>query len=290
MTVLDPDFLKSFLAIAETGNYSSAAVRVHKTQSTVSAQMKRLEELLEVPLFEKVGRRNLLTPEGVRLLQYAKSIVRLNEETVGAFRPRQTQGSIRVAMSDDYAQAFLVPALTRFSHRYPQVEVEILTSDARSLLQRPDSGDFDAIVASCNAGISDIEVLRTDRLHWIGANGTTLHAGETIPLALWADGCAWRQMCLTALARADRNYRILHTTSNAPLLRSVVGQGLAVTLGPDWYLTPGLSVLTDMDRLCPLGDDSVGIKVLNPSPAEPLVIFLDYLRSVFSSPNAMANP
>ncbi|MBU1335956.1 MAG: LysR family transcriptional regulator [Alphaproteobacteria bacterium] len=284
MTVLDPDFLRSFLAIADTGSYGTAATRVHKTQSTVSAQMKRLEELLDVALFERVGRRNLLTPEGNRLLHYARSIVRLNDETFGAFRPKQSRETIKLGMSDDYAQAFLLPALARFSQRYPQVEVEVLTTDSRSLRQEDETGGFDAIVASCSSGLGELEVLRTDRLHWIGRVGTSLHAEETIPLALWADGCAWREVGLAALAGSERAYRVMHTTSNAPLLRAVVAEGMAVTVGPDWYLAPGLTVLAEMDRCCPLGEDSVGMRVLNPVISESLSIFLDYLRICFRSP------
>ena len=101
MIAIDPDFLRSFLAISDTGSYGAAAKRVNKTQSTVSAQMKRLEETLGVALFEKAGRRNLLSPEGLRLLQYAKSIVRLNEETVNPFRQVEATGAIKIGLSDD---------------------------------------------------------------------------------------------------------------------------------------------------------------------------------------------
>jgi DNA-binding transcriptional LysR family regulator len=283
MTVLDPDLLKSFLAIADTGGYGPAASRVHKTQSTLSAQMKRLEQLLGVALFEKVGRRNVLTPEGHRLMQYARSIVHLNDEVVSAFKPRKANSSIKIGMSDDYAQAFLLPALARFSRRYPGVEVEVLTSDSRTLRDSDNPHGFDAIIASCKSGIGDLEVLRTDRLHWIGSRSRPPHDSQTIPLALWADGCAWRQMGLAALAKASRSYRIVHTTSNAPLLRSVVEEGLAITLGPEWYLSSGLTILPEMDRLCPLGEDSVGIKLLTSHASDSLPTFLDYLRTFFSS-------
>ncbi len=284
MTVLDPEFLRSFLAIADTGSYSAAAARVNKTQSTVSAQMKRLEELLNVALFDKVGRKNALSPEGMKLLNYARSIVRLHDETIEIFQPRRSQEVIRLGMSDDYAQAFLMPALRKFSRRYPEVEVQMLTSDSRSLRQPDDIGEFDVIVASCSSGVGGLEVLRTDELHWIGREGSRLHEHKTIPLALWADGCAWRDMGLAALAAGERDFRVMHTTSNAPLLRSVVAEGIAITVGPQWYLAKDTSVLTAMDAACPVGRDSVGLRVLAPSISDTLEIFLDYLRASFRSP------
>lgn len=282
MIALDPDFLRSFLAISDTGSYGAAALRVNKTQSTVSAQIKRLEEMLGVSLFEKAGRRNLLTAEGLRLREYAKSIVRLNEETVNAFRQTPPSGTIRIAMCDDYAQAFLVPALTRFTGQFPDVEVEVLTADTRSLRERPDFDSFDLVVVSSNSGMEGIEVLRTDKLHWIGGKDHMAHLEHRLPLALWSEGCTWRGMGLAALARSDRPYRIVHTTSNAPLLRAVVSQGLAVTIGPKWYLAPGLTVLDDLDRVCPLGDDGLGLKVLSNPASPPLAAFVDHLRVCFS--------
>lgn len=288
MIAIDPDFLRSFLAISDTGSYGAAAKRVNKTQSTVSAQMKRLEDTLGVALFEKAGRRNLLSPEGLRLLQYAKSIVRLNEETVNAFRQGEATGAIKIGMCDDYAQAFLIPVLTRFARRYPLVEVEVLTADTRSLHERVDLDSFHAIIASGNSGLDGLETLRRDRLYWIGAEDHRVHLEPRMPLALWSEGCAWRGMGLAALAQADRAYRIVHTTSNAVLLRAVVREGLAVTIGPKWYLAPGLTLLDDMNRTLPLGEDTVGIKVLAGEIPEPLAVFLDYVRAGFRNETGLS--
>lgn len=287
MLSLDPDFLRSFLAIADTGSYGAAALRVNKTQSTVSAQMKRLEETLGVPLFEKAGRRNLLSPEGLRLLQYAKSIVRLNEETMSAFRPGEASGAIKIGMCDDYAQAFLIPVLSRFARRYPMVEVEVLTADTRSLRERSDIDSFHAIVGSGSSGLEGMEILRRDHMYWIGSTEHHAHLETRVPLALWSEGCSWRGMALAALAQADKPYRIVHTTSNAVLLRAVVREGLAVTVGPKWYLAPGLTVLDDMNRTWPLGEESVGLKVLAREITEPLAVFLDYVRAGFRQHTAL---
>lgn len=289
MIAIDPDFLRSFLAISDTGSYGAAAKRVNKTQSTISAQMKRLEDTLGVTLFEKAGRRNFLSPEGLRLLHYAKSIVRLNEETVNAFRQVEVASAIKIGMSDDYAQAFLTPVLKRFTQRYPQVEVEVLTADTRELRERADLDSFDAIVVSANSRLDGLEILRRDRLYWIGGEGCHVHLDERLPLALWSEGCNWRAMGLAALAQTNRDYRIVHTTSNAPLLRSVVREGLAVTIGPKWYLGAGLVLLEDMNRTWPPGEDSVGLKVRSNELSEPLEVFLNYLRSCFRKEGSFAD-
>ena len=80
--LLDVDQLRTFIAIAETGSFTRAADIVHKTQSAVSMQMKRLEERLDRAIFARDGRASKLTEDGERLLDYARRIVKLNVETI----------------------------------------------------------------------------------------------------------------------------------------------------------------------------------------------------------------
>lgn len=278
MLSLDPDFLRSFLAISETGSYAAAAERVNKTQSTVSAQMKRLEEMLGVSLFKKVGRRNVLTPEGQRLLGYARSMVRLNDETVTAFRPQSVKGSIKIGTSDDYAQAFLPRVLADFSRTHCCVEVEVVTDGTPALIPRLESEHFDALIVSCLPGDNGVEILRRDKLRWIGSRTCPVHRDDPLPLALWADGCTWRAMALSALARGGRNWRLAYTTSNAPLLATAVRDGLGVTVGPGWYLGEGLCFLPEMDAKLPLGETAMGVKVRPGASSPALEAFLEHLR------------
>src|SRR6201982_3337142 len=83
--LIDIDQFRTCIAIAETGSFTKAAEFVHKTQSAVSMQMKRLEERLDRPIFTRDGRASKLTEDGERLLDYARRIVKLNVETLGAF-------------------------------------------------------------------------------------------------------------------------------------------------------------------------------------------------------------
>ena len=104
---LDLDQLQTFIAIADTGSFTRAAEEVHRTQSAVSMQMRRLEERIGKPLFEKDGRTNRLTEDGERLLSYARRLIHLNRETLAAFDDRRLEGTIRIGTPDDYADRFL---------------------------------------------------------------------------------------------------------------------------------------------------------------------------------------
>src|SRR6266496_5297399 len=93
--LLDVDQLRTFIAIAETGSFTRAADIVHKTQSAVSMQMKRLEERLDRAIFARDGRASKLTEDGERLLDYARRIVKLNVEAIAAFADSEMSGRVR---------------------------------------------------------------------------------------------------------------------------------------------------------------------------------------------------
>lgn len=279
MYSLDPDFLRTFLAISETGSYGAAGERVNKTQSTVSAQMKRLEEIVGVSLFEKEGRRNVLTTDGRKLLEYAASMVRLNDEALTAFRPPEVSGTIKVGAIDEYAQAFFPDVLDSFAKANPAVLVEVTTGTTSMLNSQFEAGGMDAIFVSCRPGDTDIEVLRVDQLHWIGSDSHCIHYDDPLPLAGWSDGCSWRDMALAALARAGRTARLAFTTSNAALMATTIRRGIGVGVAPRWYVTEGLRVIEELDVTCPLGRAEIGIKRRSGEEDAALEAFIAHFRA-----------
>jgi len=95
-SLIDIEQLRSFIAIVETGSFTRAAEIVHKTQSAVSMQMKRLEERLDRPIFARDGRASKLTEDGERLLDYARRIVKLNIEALAVFSDAELSGRVRL--------------------------------------------------------------------------------------------------------------------------------------------------------------------------------------------------
>src|SRR3981189_3747559 len=96
--LIDIDQLRTFIAIAETGSFTKAAEIVHKTQSAVSMQMKRLAERLTPPLFARDGRASKLTEDGERLLDYAPRTVQLTFELLAAFSASELSGRVRLGV------------------------------------------------------------------------------------------------------------------------------------------------------------------------------------------------
>ncbi len=131
--LFDADQLRTFVAIAETGSFTRAADVVHKTQSAVSMQMKRLEERVGRPVFVRDGRASRLTEDGERLLGYARRIVKLNLEAAASFADEMLTGRVCLGVPDDYADRYLPEIMARFSATHPSVEFTVICEPTSEL-------------------------------------------------------------------------------------------------------------------------------------------------------------
>src|SRR5205085_12106348 len=173
--LIDIDQLRTFVAIVETGSFTRAADAVHKTQSAVSMQMKRLEERLDRPVFARDGRASKLTEDGERLLDYARRIIKLNVEAIAAFSDAELSGRVRLGVPDDYADRYLPEIMARFSRVYPGVELTVICEPSVELIERIDGNQLDlAIVTNCDV-MRPVENFRRERLLWVTSNRHSTH-------------------------------------------------------------------------------------------------------------------
>lgn len=258
-TLLDVDQLRTFVAIAETGSFTRAAEIVHKTQSAVSMQMKRLEERIARPLFSRDGRASKLTEDGERLLDYARRIVKLNVEAVSAFGDAELTGRVRLGVPDDYADRYLPEIMARFSRVYPGVELTVFCEPSADLILRLDRNEIDiAIVTSCGAYRAS-EIFRQERLLWVTSNRHATHLDMPLPLALGRPTCNWRAAAIDGLDSMGRAHRLLFSSGNAGAISAAVLAGLAVSVLPTSGLRPGMRVLTPADGFPELPPCRIGL-------------------------------
>src|SRR3954465_8477444 len=182
MTVLiDIDQLRTFIAISETGSFTRAADVVHKTQSAVSMQMKRLEERLGRPIFARDGRSSKLTEDGERLLDYARRIIKLNVEALAAFDDKELVGRVRLGLPDDYADRYLPEILARFSRSNPKAEVTVMCEPTQNLIERVQHGDVDLAILPHVERRGPSEIVRIEQLLWVTSARHAVHEERTIP-------------------------------------------------------------------------------------------------------------
>jgi DNA-binding transcriptional LysR family regulator len=282
--LIDIDQLRTFIAIVETGSFTKAADIVHKTQSAVSMQMKRLEERLDRPVFARDGRASKLTEDGERLLDYARRIVKLNLEALAVFSDAELTGRARLGVPDDYADRYLPEIMARFSRAYPSVELTVICEPSVDLLERIDANELDLAIITTTESQRPVETFRRERLLWVTSNRHPTHREDPLPLALGRTSCGWRRIALECLETTRRPHRILYTSSNAGAVAAAVLAGLAVSVLPESGLRPGMRVLNPADGFPDLPFCRIGIvrnqhetSALADALAEHIVSSLDNL-------------
>ena len=257
--MLDSDQLRTFLAIAETGSFTRAGEVVHKTQSAVSMQMKRLEERVGRAIFERDGRASKLTDDGERLLDYARRIVRLNSECVASFAENDLVGRIRLGLPDDYADRYLPEILASFSRSNPRAEVTVVCEPTPMLLDQIRDGELDLAIITHVDGRSSSEVVRVEQLLWVTSARISVHDDAPLPLALGRPTCDWRRSATDALAEAGRAFRVAYVSWHSTAVGAAVIAGLAVSVLPESAVKAGMRILGPRDGFPPLPSCKIGL-------------------------------
>lgn len=257
---IDPDQLRTFIAIAETGSFTKAADIVAKTQSAVSMQMRRLEERIGRPLFARDGRMSRLSREGERLLPYARRLMKLQAETVAAFVDDTGTGTVRLGTPDDYG-AFLPEILGRFSASRPLAELTVVCEPTPTLVQLINQNEIDiAIITHVAERGHQIPIIaRREPLFFVTSERHNVHEEDPLPLALGSAHCCWRRTALAGLGEAGRANRVAFSSWNASAVSAAVIAGLAVSVLPLSAVQPGMRILGPEDGFPRLPPAEIGV-------------------------------
>jgi DNA-binding transcriptional LysR family regulator len=275
MHLLDIDQLRTFVAIADTGSFTRAAEIVHKTQSAVSMQMKRLEDRVGRPIFERDGRLSKLTDEGERLLDYARRIVRLNTECMASFNDNELIGRVRLGLPDDYADRYLPEILARFSRSNPKAEVTVMCEPTHNLIERVQHGDLDLAIITHVDRRGPSEIVRIEQLLWVTSARHGVHEEAPIPLAMGRPNCVWRHSATEALESANRGFRIAYVSWHSTAVGAAVLAGLAVSVLPESAVRSGMRILGPSDGFPALPSCKIGL-IRNRHEANPLAEALGF--------------
>ena len=166
-TNLPTELLRSFVEVVDAGTMLKASERVFLTPSAVSLQIKRLEEIVNAPLFFRDKRKLTLTTAGETLLGYARDMLALNDEAINVLAGDRATGPIRVGMVEDFARTVLVGSLKRFSQLNPDAQIHLRVCGSLELRELIEVGRLD--IALCVRLPSEAGVTATRAVHWFGA-------------------------------------------------------------------------------------------------------------------------
>lgn len=245
---LDVDLLQAFAEVAHTRSFTQAAERLSRVQSAVSGQIKRLEFITGVRLFDRTRRSVKLTKEGEILLDYAQKILRLNDAALSDLGQTRPSEKVRLAVSD-HSACFLPQALVRFADAMPAVQLEIRCERSWDALDALDAGDVDLAFVTQPCGRTDGEIVYREQLIWAAAENSEAPAADPLPLAIFGPGCVYRDAALRALDTCDRSWRLAYNSPSRDGLLIAVRAGLAVTVATESTLESGLSAIDPLHAL-----------------------------------------
>ncbi len=280
---LDIDSLQTFLAVVDTGSFTRASGQVHKTQSAVSMQIKRLEEHLGQSLFHREGRSVSLSEHGERLLAYARRIVELSNQTLAAFSNDVLHGTVCIGTPDDYANRYLPEILAKFAVSNPLVEVTVVCEPSSNLLELISKNELDLAIVTQDSRMGNSEILRKEPVHWVTSDRHVTHEEPVLPVAFGRQACLWRQWGLAALGRVGRRHRLLYSSWSTMVLASAVLSGLAVSVLPESAVQPGMRILGEKDGFPDLPDGEIALIRSNDLTSKTVEAMANHIRESLGS-------
>ncbi len=245
--MLDLDLLHSFVSVVDAGGFTRAGERVHRSQSTVSQQIRKLEEALECALFIRDGRQVQLTEDGERLLGYARRMLALSTEVREAVSGRQRVDVVRLGIPDDFAPEALTALLAAYVRERPTLRLSVRCDLSAALTRSLERGDLDVALLKREpgAGMDTGAALAAwpELLHWIAASALPLPDVEPVPLVAFPQGCIYRNRAIHALEAAGRRWRIAYESPNLLGLQAALAGGLGVALLERRCLAPNLRIV-----------------------------------------------
>lgn len=224
---LDVTTLRSFVAVADSGGVTRAAGFLHLTQSAVSMQLKRLEDVLGIELLDRSGRTIALTASGEQLLVYARRMVALNDEVIGRLTDQAYEGVIVLGVPHDIVYPVIPQVLKQFHSAFPRVKVQLISSYTRGLKEQFGRGECDLILTTEMALDPGAETLCQKPLLWVGAPGGTAWRQRPLKLA-FGRLCTFRPRVIEALDEVGIPWEVIVETESDRTIEATVSADLAV--------------------------------------------------------------
>ena len=236
--------LRTFQAVAQMLSFNRAAERLHYAQSSISAQIQALEEELEVKLFDRLGRRILLTEAGERLLQYARKILDLADETKAEIvRSKEPEGALTIRVPESFCVYRLPPVVKQFRSRFPKVSLSFITCAVENLQKDLRKGITDLaflLTESIQAADLEAEALGFEHIMLVASPGHPLAAkpeiqtrdleGETILLS--KVDCSYRKSFEQILNQGKIRPGTTLEFNSVEAIKQCVMEGVGITILP----------------------------------------------------------
>jgi DNA-binding transcriptional LysR family regulator len=244
MRGFDLEQLRTFAAVVEAGSLSAAAPRVFLSQSSVSEQIRKLEQRAGTVLLTRGKHGVAATEAGQRLLGHARQILALSDAALQDLRGETLQGELRLAVTDYFRPGEMARLLRNLGQRYPRLRLSVAIAQSNAIEQGYRGGEFDiglVMRAPAEGARRRGLLLRREALVWAAAPG--VQQQRPLPLVLLPGNCQLHHLARRMLARRRIPFVVAHTASGVAGLQGALAAGLGVGCINESALTAELARL-----------------------------------------------
>jgi DNA-binding transcriptional LysR family regulator len=286
--MLDLELLRSFVSVVDAGSFTRAGERVHRTQSTVSQQIKRLEDDLGQPLLHRTGKEVTATEAGERLLSYARRLLSLAEETRDVMARPGNEGAVRLGIPEDFAAYRLTKLLAAFSRSKPGLRLDVRADQSTMLRRDLERGEIDLALLKRDAGEQGGIASWPERVHWVTSKARPIDADvSSVPLIGFPAGCLYRARAIHAIESAGRSWHMAYTSSSLAGIQAAVAAGLGVSILSEMAIQADHQRLTAKDGFAPIDKTAMAL-VASPNASAATLRLADRLAEFCDTVQAKA--
>jgi DNA-binding transcriptional LysR family regulator len=256
----DLNLVRAFVAVAECGSMTVAAKHLHVTQSGLSHQIKRLEDVIGCFLLDRNARGCRLTAEGTHFIDRARQLLALNDVLFEEMAGCNTPSTICVGVPHDLAGAHFAPMLKAYAQRYPAVDVRIFTGSSVDLMELFTRGSLDLALSQIPIRDAEGDRLAVESLVWMAGIGNC-GVQRPLPLCFVTTTCTFRKTVFPLLSEAGIDWRTMFENASVETTLSTVRSGLAVTPWLRSLIPEGLSEVTSDVNLPKLPDFAIELNI-----------------------------
>lgn len=273
------DLLRTFTTINDLGGFTQAGELLGRSQPAISLQVKRLEELLDVLLFNRVGGLQL-TEEGRILYGSARKILEMNDAVVSRLSTPSVSGTVRLGTPNDFEVSFLPVLLSKFSRAYPDVTLDVNSDVSINLRNGYKKGSYDLVMTMDEYqehGFAEDDYI-IETLSWIADPGFILNKNQPVPLVLYPQGCIYRKHITDALNKANIPWRVLYCSSSLLGIQSAIKAGLGISALVLNTIPETFQAEKTYSDLPDLGKVTIGFNYDQNTLSPAAALLLDFLR------------
>ncbi|MPR03273.1 LysR family transcriptional regulator [Pseudomonas sp. MAFF 212408] len=246
---LNIDLLRTFHAVARFRRFNEAAEHVHRSASTVTTQIQKLEDQVGQRLFSRSNQGVELTQYGKKLLGETLEFLKSHDRLLISLMPQRMQGKIRLGIPDTYAPAFMQAYLPRLIADNPLLELEVEARTSGELLNLFTANQLDLTITVSAQPLAHGERLGAVQPLWVAAEHFDYPPNAPLPVTVPIAGCPYRAAALQALKDHGVYHRLLLESPNSSAVEACIRSGVAVGLMEQSRMGEGLKQLTELPAL-----------------------------------------